>query len=211
MKKSILGLLIGLLVACGGGEEAAENQTDSARYFQRYMYLQERIKKSEQETQQKRQNRFKKGDTLAIDSKKLKNYLPEKILGFQPEGDLIDNPSNFSGRAFSSVEQGYIKANQHLRITITDHNGKASPDYGTMLATWRETVFQDSRREYSAGVLIQKNIKAWEYLHKRKRRAELSLLVSDRINVTIITDNVSDTQLLRKIAEQLDLQSLAKK
>jgi hypothetical protein len=211
MKKLGLGLLIGLLTACGGKEEQAENATDSARYMQRYMRWQEKIKKTEQETKQKRQARFKKGDTLAIKPQKLKEYLPTKILGFQTEGHLIDNPSNFSGRAFSSVEQGYVKGNQHLRITITDHNGKTAPDYATMLATWRETIFQDNRREYSAGVLIQKNIKSWAYLHKRKRRAELTLLVSDRITVFIMADNQANTELIRQIAEQMDLQTLNKK
>jgi hypothetical protein len=211
MKKLGLGLLIGFITACGGSGDRAENLRDSARYMQRYMRWQERIKKTEQESKQKRQARFKKGDTLAIQPQKLKDYLPTKILGFQTEGHLIDNPSNFSGKAFSSVEQGYIKGNQHLRITITDHNGKTAPDYADMLAIWRETIFQDSRREYSAGVLIQKNIKSWAYFHKRKRRAELTLLVSDRITVSIMADNQANTELLREIAEQMDLQILSKK
>ncbi|MCU0446473.1 MAG: hypothetical protein MUE85_16325 [Microscillaceae bacterium] len=211
MKKAILGLWLITLTACGNDETSESHLSDSAQYVRRYMRWQERIKNAEKEAQTKRDARLKKGDTLAISPQKLKNYLPKQILGFQPEAQLIDNPSNLSGKAYSSVEQAYSKNQQHLRITISDYNAQSSPLNATMLATWREAVFQDNRREYSAGVLIQKNIKAWEYLHKRKKRGEMTLLVSDRINVSIIADNLTDTQLLRKVAEKLDLQNLSKK
>jgi hypothetical protein len=206
MKKLRVGwILLFFLTNCNSGG-SDQYIIDSTIFYS----LKKKIDKTEDEIKTKKQAREKKGDTVAIKPQTLAKTLPKEIFGYQAEGKSEATPFELSGQNHASIEQFYQKGDNHLHISVMDHNGKNSP-HATLLSLWHEGIIDQNRQEVSSGVWVQKKYKAWAYFDKRRKKAELTVLVSDRISIVVLADNQPDIQLTVAVANKLNISDLSER
>ncbi len=196
------------LIACRGGGESSESQADSLHLEEAYQEFKQNKTQVRKEAVQKRQERIEKGDTLAIKSKTLRDFLPKTYQGYEPTGDFVGTPYGMSGDSYSNAEQSYQKENSHLRITLDDYNGKKS-QHAQSITLWTTASGVDNQYIRAGGFLLYENMPGWEIYDKRHRRAELRVAVSDRFLLTIIADNQENIQFVKSLARSMRLKELA--
>lgn len=203
MKNILLFIIISsMFFSCGfGGGDHIGNQ--------RLGDIRENMTDAEREGEETRKERIKKGDTIAISYEKLADFLPKKVEKYKKNGDLVSSEKGMSGKSYSNVEQAYINdADHNIIISIIDYSG-ANAQFA------RETAYFDSgmrindRTAIAGGVKIKDNMKAWEIYEKRTRVAKLDVAVSDRILLKILASHQEDTEFVKEIAENMDLEKLA--
>jgi len=207
----ILFTFLFFLFSCDLPTENEEESQDSLTQLQTvedFEELEKQIKSEEETIEEKREERNQQGDTIAIDDETLKSYLPKKINNYQLNGQPVGSPYQASGTSFSSTEQNYIDGNNQLRVTLTDYNA-ANTQHAQSIAMWRSGLRIDNRRELAGSFEIEDMI-GWEIYHKRERRSEIMLAVSDRILISIIANNQEDTEYIKEIVQKINLKRLSK-
>ncbi len=174
--------------------------------------INENVEKKAQEAEIKHEERQKKGDTIAINDKKLAEYLPKNPQGFTKTNKSTQNPYNMSGQKFANAEQEYKKGNAFLRINLIDYNAGNSPDIITS-AYWTKSLGTENDNERSAGFTLKNKMRGWEVFFKRKKMAEITIAISDRFTLILKANQQTDCETLKKIAEdmQTQLDELGKK
>jgi hypothetical protein len=79
------------------------------------------------------------------------------------------------------------------------------------MAMWDTTVRTETRKVKAGGVRLYGTMRGWELLDKRRKRAELTLAVSDRILLVIKADQQSNTEFVKAVALSMKLKELAEK
>lgn len=204
-----------LCLKCSSNEETekgkgAQEAYDELDFLKKQKEQQKKIDKETQSLEEKRRERIKKGDTLAMTEKKLASYLPARVMGYRANGEFSGTPVQMSGQSYASFEREYSKNDSHLKITLVDYNGLI-PQNANAIATWKSGLAINNRRTKAGSIYLYKgNMPGWEVYHKRVQRAEITLAVSDRIMLYLIADRQSDTEFLKRLAESLRLNELAK-
>jgi hypothetical protein len=154
-----------------------------------------------------RMERKIKGDTLAINYKDLQKYLPEEINGYTvvniPEGESVDIP----GMSFSLAEKVYKKGESELTISLYDYNG-AYDMYEGATSLFTSGLPVKNENETAHGMLVKKNIKGWESFKKKDKRAELMLGIAERFYLNIKADKQDGTDVIKNVANKLNLDAL---
>ncbi len=205
----ILLILSYLLMACDIPIEESEEETlETIETSEDFQALEEKIEEEEHSIEEKRTERNQEGDTIALSSQTLENYLPKKIDKYNPSGQVVGSPYQASGTSFASVEQNYNAGNNQLRITVTDYNG-INTQHAQSIAMWKSGLRIDNRRELAGSFEMDKMI-GWEIYHKKEKKAEIMLAVSDRILISAIANNQNNTDYLKSILQKINLKDLAK-
>lgn len=195
-----------LLAACGQVEEARHSYNTIASSAKAAKNIGAALEAAEQ----KRAVRVERGDTVSLNYKDLQRYLPGSIDGFLPVGKPEGESINMGGISYSTCEQTYEKGNQHLKVQLVDYNG-ANALYAGATAMMSAGFSQENDEELMRGCdLGVANVKGWETLQKKDHKASVALGVGDRFFVAVESDNQQDTEFVKQVARNMDLQALAK-
>ncbi len=218
MKNSILlSFLLFICWSCDLPQQEEDNQYDTLEFTEEEMIspeednsrsIAERMEEEKQKVEEKREERNQKGDTIAVKSETLESFLPKKIDNYLPDGDIIGNPYGASGASFANAELNYSDGIKHLRIRLTDYNSP-NTQHAESIAMWRSGVRLNNRKQ-SAGSFEIDEMVGWEIYHKREKRAEIMLAISDRMLLNILADEQPDTEYIKYVAKKMNLKSLAK-
>lgn len=128
------------------------------------------------------------------------------IPGFEAEGKPDGSTMTMGTYKISQAERGYSSGEKELRISITDGAYAQMAYAGIKMAMNFEI---DTSEEYVKKITIKgaSGIERYEYEDKE---GQIMLLVADRFVVQLDEENIADTSELKKIAEMLDLEGLAK-
>ena len=128
------------------------------------------------------------------------------IPGFEAEGKPEGSTISMGNYKISQAERDYSSGEKELHISITDGAYAQMAYAGVKMAMNFEI---DTSEEYVKKVTIKgfPGIEKYEYENKD---GQVILLVAERFVVQLEVDNVPDTSELKKIAEGLDLEGLAK-
>ncbi len=163
-----------------------------------------------QAAEQKRAERAKRGDTLSLNYKQLQRYLPGSVAGFAAAGGPTGESVILSGVSYSTCEQTYAKGDQRLKIQLVDYNG-ANALYAGATAMMSAGFSQENDEELMRGCeLGVVGVKGWETLQKKEGKASVALGVGNRFFVAVESDGQRDTEFVKQVARNLDLQALAK-
>lgn len=208
-KLSILLAIAMMITVIGCGKKAEEAK-------QAFDVLKDLPKKAEQMQQnidqgeKKKQERRQRGDTLALNFKKLQEYLPKSVDGYG-EAKLGGESVNMGGFSMSSAKADYEKADgsSSVHIELVDYN----ENYGLYagLAFWMQgySMENDQRYERTFGTGIE-NTWALEKFEKHNGEAELIYALSWRFMLTLRADGQKDTEFLKSVAKKIDMAALAK-
>lgn len=167
----------------------------------------EETKKSEERTNERR----KKGDTLAIPYKDLQAYLPE-VSGYSseqgPKGSQMNTPGLGS---WSQAEQAFVNGDKNVTVSIMDYNAAHQAFIGLTSMYGLGMSYEDDDKRQGGVDLGMKDVKAYETIYKKDKRAELVLVVGDRFIVDLKSNGEEDEGFLRSVAKNMKLDELASK
>jgi len=202
-------LLTGLLTGCDQVQEA-RNQANAVASLSRAA---ENMEQSLADAGKRQAERRQKGDTLAIPYQQLQQYLPTQIDGYQKAGDPEGSMINMTGMSYSTCSQEY-KAGpddnpRTLKVTIVDYNSAAGLYTAATAMVGAGFSMEDDQQKVQSADLGVGGIKALETYYKQDHRASLAAGVNDRFFLTVEATQQDDTELVRKVAKDLDLGKLA--
>lgn len=168
----------------------------------------EETKKSDERTNERR----KKGDTLAMPYKDLQAYLPA-VSGYNsdegPKGSQTNTPGLGS---WSQTEQRFKNGDdKSLTVSIMDYNAAHQAFVGLTSLYGLGMSFEDDEKKQAAVDLGVKDVKAYETIYKKDKRAELILVVGGRFIVDLKSDGEENEDFLRSVARNMKLDELASK
>ena len=114
-KTFLLSGVLCLSVACAGGAGKEEDTEvkNALDLITKAPKIAENMEKGVKEAEKRREERVKKGDTLAMNYKDLQKYLPKSPKGFEPDGGPKGESVNMQGLSFSSAIQEYKKGDNN--------------------------------------------------------------------------------------------------
>lgn len=192
-------IVILLLWACNGDQD--QNELDE-------LSLDEVLEKGEKlnneitRAEKKLSIRKQKGDTLAIDYKKLIEIFPE-IKGFQKqptEGTNIDD----NGDQYSNAIQNYKSKDAELEISIFDYNNAIN--LFAAASSWKT---MNEKVEDNEGYRFVEKLNnypdSWIYVeyNKIEKNAVVTAAINDRFVLSINATNQESPNFVRKIAEEI--------
>ena len=141
------------------------------------------MQKANEANQARREERRKRGDTLAMPYQDLQKYLPESISGYtsqEPTGSSM----NMTGMSYSTAARRYTKTGangeESVEVTIMDYNASADL-YAGLTSIWGTNFSMEDQNGYSrsfdAGV---KDVAGWEHYDKQGKNSEVTNAVGGR-------------------------------
>lgn len=208
MKKNFL-LLAGaifLLGSCEQAQQAKESYSALSKLSEAGKNMSAGLDKAKEE----RAEREKRGDTLSLPYKELQQYLPAAVSGYTP-GELKGQSQKMSGMAFSSAERTFTKApDEEVEVSLIDYNGSNALYQGA--AAMMGLGIEQEDDEHTVGPTAVKidGVKGMDTFYKKEGRAEMTLAVGGRFLLTLKANKQKDLALLKSVAEDMDLEKLAK-
>ncbi|MBX3042648.1 MAG: hypothetical protein KIT33_00990 [Candidatus Kapabacteria bacterium] len=209
--KSLLVLLLTasiiILMSCG---EKFDELKNVAEVIKNAPEAAEEMSKSIDMSEKRREERVRKGDTLALHFSELQKYLPESLDGFtsdEPNGQS----TNITGFSMSTVERTYRndETGRTIRINLMDYNESYAMFAG--VAYWASLGLST---ETSDG--FQKTVKTdidhvsgFEEFSKSRKNAKLSYAIGYRFMLTIEDNQADNIDYIKKIADKIDIKKLA--
>lgn len=199
-------IISSLLLSCGATDKAKE----TANNLSALKDMADNISKTAESMNDKQAERKAKGDTLAMPYKDLQAYLPT-LAGYEKVGEPDGESMNMTGMSFSVASQKYKKGEESIKVSITDYNAAYSAFMGvTALMNAGFSVENDN--EISHGVdLGMDGIKGFETIKKKDKSGNLIVAVADRFFISIDGNNIENPDVLKDIAKEISLNSLASK
>lgn len=170
----------------------------------------ENIEKSVELSEKKREERIKKGDTLAMNYKELQVYLPAEISGYTKEGEPTGSTMNMTGMSYSVGEQTYSNGDNYIKVNIMDYNGAYGMYAGAVAIYGAGFSMEDDEQKMQGIDLGMEDVKGWEVLMKKENRASLVVGIGERFLVSIEANNQKDTEKVKSVVKSLQLDKLAK-
>jgi len=163
--------------------------------------------------EQRREERRKRGDTLAIPYQELQKYLPQNISGYaaqEPEGTTMNSDMG----SYSAASRRYTKAGadgyeEYVEVSIVDYNATAEMFTG-LTSMWGANFSMEDANGYTKS--FDPGFKdgiGWEHYDKNNKNSELSYGLGDRFIVTIKSSNQPDNELAKNIGKSMKLDELA--
>jgi len=214
MKNWITGLSLSVVVLVAGcgkldeAKQAAENMKELGKAAEN---MQEKVDANAA----RREERRKRGDTLAMHYQEMQKYLPESVAGYTAK-DPVGQTSNMGGMSFSQAERTYSKTGadgteDYVTVTLLDYNATADL-YTGMTALWGANFSMEDQNGYSksfdAGV---KDVAGWEHYDKQGKNSEVTLALGGRFILTIKANSQANNDMAKSLAKTLKLSDLAAK
>ena len=208
MKKNFF-LLAGAVLLLGSCEQA-QKAKESYSNLEKLSEASKDISASMDKAKEERAEREKRGDTLSLPYKELQQYLPTTVSGYTP-GELKGQSQTMSGMAFSSAEHTFTKApDEEVEVSLIDYNGSNQLYQGA--AAMMSLGIEQEDDEHIVGPTAVKadGVKGMDTFYKKEGRAEMTLAVGGRFLLTLKANKQKDLALLKSVAEEMDLEKLAK-
>lgn len=198
---------IGLIISsCGGKmDEAAEAMSNLKSIAESG----ENIEKTQGVLEQRRTKRRASGDTLAMDTEKLKQYLPSGIDGYDAN-EAESNSVEMPGMSWSVVNRTYTKPDgSTVKITLTDYNA-SEVGWAGMSAMFAIKWKVDNASETSRTIQTDNPlINGHERLGKQDGSVALTYGLGGRFILQIEVSNQNGFDFARSVAQNMKLQDLA--
>lgn len=205
----LLIIAVAFISACGGKEaQDLKNTVEVMKGMANAEEINKELGNLEEMAQKRIAERKAKGDTMAINFKKLIDYLPSSISGYtaeKPEGQTI----NAMGMSYSEANVRYVKGNDDITIKLFDYNASYSIYAG--LTIWAQSGIElensdGYEKSYKTGI---EHAYGWEKYNIPNKRAELMIAIGYRFVLSIEASNMSNTDLVKSIANSMKLKELA--
>jgi hypothetical protein len=207
MKKQLAIQVSALLLTtgCEQANQAKESYTALAKLGEAGKEMSANLEKAKDE----RTEREKRGDTLSLPYKELQQYLPTEVSGYKA-GELSGQSQKMTGMAFSTAEREFTNGEEEVKVSVVDYNGSNALYQGAaaMMALGMEQ--EDDEHIMGPTTLKIDGVKGMETYYKKEGRAEMMLAVGGRFLVTLSGQKQKDMGLLKSVAEDMDLEKLAK-
>jgi len=207
-----LSLSVAVLVAgCGKLDEAKQ----AGENMQELGKAAENMQEKTDANAARREERRKKGDTLAMPYQEMQKYLPESVAGYTAK-DPTGSTMNMVGMSYSQAERTYSKTGtdgneDYVTVTLLDYNATADL-YTGMTALWGANFSMEDQNGYSksydAGV---KDVAGWEHYDKQGKNSELTLALGGRFILSIKATNQTNNDMSKLLAKSMKLSDLASK
>jgi len=142
-----------------------------------------------------------------IHYKYLQKFLPNSIDGYvseDPEGTTL----TMQGFSVSSAEAEYTSDNgDYVRVSILDYNAAMSV-YQMSTAMWGMGITIDSDDEYAKSFTLNSEVNGWETFDKRNNKANVVAGIGNRLLITVVANNQTDTEKSKDILASMNLKSM---
>ncbi|HOJ17255.1 MAG: hypothetical protein GX452_01875 [Ignavibacteriales bacterium] len=212
MKKLlVLGLLLPFLyTGCG---DKADDTKNAIEMMQKAPDIVKNMEQGMSESQKAREERVKRGDTLALHFSKLIEYLPKTVNGYdvqKPEGESVNmGIFSLSQAKTRYTKQGKDGSENYITVDLIDYN--QAVDLYAGLIFWAAGVSIENQDGYEKTFKTDiDRVMGFEKYSIPDKTAEVTLAIGYRFLVTMRADDQKDTELLKKIAYSMDLKGLSK-
>ena len=137
-----------------------------------------------------------------VNFKELLPFVDIKIPGWTMEGKPSGTTLKQGNVMVSEARVSFRAGDQTLEIIIMDFMGKTIP-----FLTGQHLEMESS--EETVRTTEVQGFKAFETFRHRERQGELSISVADRFWVKIDAEGIDNLEVLKKVAQQMDLKKLA--
>jgi len=203
----VLGLIISV-VYFGCGDKVDEAK-DAFELMKKAPDMVQNMEKGMEDSKKAREERLKRGDTLALHFTKLQGYLPKAVSGFtpnEPEGETV----NMGVMSFSQAKISFTSGKQtNISIELTDYNQAVDLYAGLVFWASGYSVENSNGYEKSFNPGIER-VSGFEKYSKSDKRAEVTLAIGYRFLLHLEADDQADTEMLKGIAKSMDLSGLSK-
>ncbi len=201
-----------LLLSCGlGGNKQKIKIKDDKITISDLKNAGEQIQENMDEAAKKKEERRKRGDTLALNYKELQQYLPSPA-GYEkagePDGESVNMPALGS---FSKAEQRYKSGDKRLQVELIDYN-QSDFGYTTATAMFAMSMQIENDREKSGTFETgMKDVKGYEQVYKKDQQAAVTYAIANRFLLRLALNGSNDVEELKTIAKGMNLSELASK
>lgn len=197
------------LLSCG---EKVDELKKAAEFVQKAPEMAKNMEQSANEAKAIREQRVKRGDTLAMHYEKLQAYLPSSIPGYEaeePSGETMNN----MGFSYSTATRRFVQKggdmSKEIEVTLVDYIAVESL---YMAATyWLSGYSRESAESYDktfdTGI---KNVFALDHFDKKDKRGEVTYGVGYRFLLKISGNRIDNTDILKNVAKSMKLEELAR-
>lgn len=209
MNKTFLLLLIAVSVAVASCGQKVDETAEAMNNLKSLAASADEVQVSQDQLEQRRQERKSKGDTLALTGDQLKSLLPNSIDGYQgsdPETSSMEIP----GMSFSQVSRSYSNAKgESVKITLTDYNA-SEMGWAAASALFALKWKVDNSTETS-GTFQTANplVNGHATFSKQSKSATVTYGLGGRFLLIIEAQNQSNSDWAKSTAQSLDLNKLA--
>lgn len=161
------------------------------------------------EQKKKAERRKEKGDTAALHYKELAKFMPD-IAGYTSEKGAKGSVNKAMGFSISTSKQKFTNdAGEDIDISIVDYVG-ASALYSIAAAAIKSDFYSESDEELIRTLdLGMEDVIGMEVLDKEQKKATLTVGVGDRFLITMNAENQEDTEGLKALLKEMDLETMA--
>ena len=159
--------------------------------------------------EKRRQERVDSGDTLALSTDELKQYLPATIDGYEA-GELEYQTMDMEMMSWTEVSRDYkMEGGKRVKVKLIDYNNSAMGWMGAS-AMFRLKFRTDNNREMS-GTFDTDNefINGFEKFQKKQGRVNLTYGLGGRFLLTIEASDQESTDWAKSLAASMNLDALA--
>ena len=204
---SFFCMLCVAMISCRSKEEKKITDLNSVNDLKDYA---DKIKEGTEIANDRRAERVKRGDTMAMPYKDLQAYLPD-VNGYIKKGGPSGSQSSLPMGSFSQAEQKYTSGDNTVTISMVDYNSAHQAFMGLTAIYGMGFSFEDDNKKQAPVDFGKEGIAAYETIYKDGRRGELIMIIADRFIVTIKAKGEASEDFLKSIANDMDLKELAKR
>jgi hypothetical protein len=210
MKKQICFIVLFLAIicfSCGGGSQKEEKATSDSKESENSASNEDdKSSNDDQSSDNEESSSSKPKAGTAMSYKELQKYLPNSVKGYILNGDMKGQSIDMQGMSYSSAEADYKKGEDNLSIVLVDYHAAASV-YQSLTMAWSMNISIDNDQEKASTTTV-KGIKGYQRIDKQDNSSELILGVNERFLLTIKATNQKNVDLVRSVAESMDLSEL---
>lgn len=210
--KNLFLLLIAIsllgMISCG---EKYDELKNVAEVIKNAPAAAEKIGESVDLAEKKREERRKRGDTLALHFDVLMKYLPESLPGFVA-GEPNGQRTNITGFSMSTAEREFTTddgTGRRVRITLMDYNESYAMFGG--VAYWANLgISTETSDGFQRSVKTNNdNIAGFEEFSKKNKFAKVSFAIGYRFLLNIEENEATSIDFIKGIADNMKLKELS--
>jgi predicted ribosome quality control (RQC) complex YloA/Tae2 family protein len=214
MKKFTFLILVfaGISSSCGSDHNKTTFESkDGTVKVENLKEAGEQMEKAVQDADKRREERRKRGDTLAMNYKDFQTYLPE-VSGYSREGNPEGESMSMAGMgSFSTATQRYGSGDKEIEIQLIDYNQSVMGyTAATAMFSMNMQIENDQERSGTFETGIE-GVRGFQQVYKTEQRAEVMNAIADRFFLTIKSNGSNDAEALKQIAKSMKLDDLDRK
>ena len=206
---AIIGLAALSFTACTKCSKDAQELNEAKKLLEQIPEATKNIQDQANITQNLREERKKKGDTLALNYKDLMNFMPKEISGYKletPQGESL----NYGEISYSQTTYKFNSPNGNIEISLADYNTVA--ELFTTMTLWSAGISLENEQGFQKTFNTNiPNTFAFEQWDKPGKTANVMYGIAGRFFLSVKVENQTNTDLAKKVATMVNIAELAKK